>query len=261
MAGNTVLYEKSDGVGTISLNRPEKLNAINWDMLDDLSAVLKDILVDDEVSVVVLRGEGRYFCSGADLEIVGTLEPATFRSRQRLYWNRVFGQLEDIEKLTICALNGPAIGGGVELALCCDLRYAAENAHFSLPQLRYGIVPDAGATIRLPSLIGAARAKELIIGGESVDARRAEGLGLVNAVLPQDTFDEEVRKIALGFAGKAPLAVGMVKLLINRSAQHNDVRRGLEEAMDVQSYLITTEDYEEAVSAFKEKRPPKFKRR
>ena len=253
-----ILYEKSDGVGTITLNRTAKLNAINFEILDEIWAILQDIISDEDVHVIVLTGAGRYFSAGADLEILSTLTPATFRWRQRRYWNRVFNEFEDMQKLTIAALNGPAIGGGMEFALCCDLRYSVDNATFSLPEINFGIVPDSGATVRLPWLIGLARAKELILSGESITAKRAEELGLINQVFPKETFNDEVRKIAVKMAKKAPLALGMGRQLINRSFQQREIKSGLEDVIDLQSVLITTEDYKEAIKAFKEKRPPIF---
>jgi len=254
-----IVYEKSEGVGTITLNRPGKLNAITFEMLDDLWALLQEIMVDEEVHVILLKGEGRYFCAGADLGILGTLTPETFRIRQRKYWNRVFNEFEDIQKLTIAALNGPALGGGVELALCCDMRYAVEDATFALPEINFGILPDSGGTVRLPWLIGLARAKEFILTGDPIPAKKAAEWGLLNGIFPRETFDEEVRKIAVKMAHKAPLAVGMGKQLINRSFQQRDIKTCLEEVMDVQSILICTEDYREAVKAREEKRPPNFK--
>jgi enoyl-CoA hydratase/carnithine racemase len=256
-----IVYEKSEGIGTITLNRPAKLNAITFEMLDEIWALFQDIIADEDVRVIVLTGAGRYFSSGADLEILSTLTPATFRWRQRRYWNRVFNEFEDIQKLTIAALNGPAIGGGLEFALCCDLRYSVDNATFSLPEINFGIVPDSGATVRLPWLIGLARAKELILSGESITAERAEGLGLINQVFPHETFNDEVRKIAVKMAKKAPLALGMGKQLINRSFQQREAKFGLEDAIDLQSILIVTDDYQEALKAFKEKRPPIFRGR
>jgi enoyl-CoA hydratase len=256
-----IAYEKSENVGTITLNRPAKLNAVTFEMLDEIWALLQDIIADEDVRVIVLTGAGRYFSSGADLEILSTLTPATFRWRQRRYWNRVFNEFEDIQKLTIAALNGPAIGGGLEFALCCDLRYAVDNATFSLPEINFGIIPDSGATVRLPWLIGLARAKELILSGESITAKRAEELGLINQVFPQETFPDEVHKIAAKMAKKAPLALGMGKQLINRSFQQREAKFGLEDAIDLQSILIVTDDYQEALKAFKEKRPPIFRGR
>ena len=254
-----IAYEKSEGIGTITLNRPAKLNAITFEMLDEMWALFQDIIADDEVRVILLRAEGRYFSAGADLGILATMTPTSFRWRQRRYWNRVFNEFEDIQKLTIASLNGPALGGGLELALCCDLRYAVEDAHFSLPEINFGILPDSGGTVRLPWLIGLARAKEFILSGDSISARRAEEIGMVNAVFPRETFNEEVRKIAVKMAEKAPLAVGMGKQLINRSFQQRDIKTCLEEATDVQTALIFSEDYQEAIRAHKEKRMPVFR--
>ena len=254
-----ITYDKSEGVGTITLNRPTKLNAISFDMLDELWALFQDIMVDDEVHVILLKGEGRYFCAGADLSILETLTPETFRIRQRKYWNRVFNEFEDIQKLTIAALNGPALGGGVELALCCDMRYAVDDVTMALPEINFGILPDSGGTVRLPWLIGLPRAKEFILSGEPITAKKAEEWGLLNGTFPRETFDEEVRKIAVKMATKAPIALGIGKQLINRSFQQRDVKSGLEEAMDVQSILVCTEDYQEAVKAREEKRTPNFK--
>ena len=256
-----VAYEKSEGVGTITLNRPAKLNAISFDMLDEMWALLQDVIADDDVRVVLLRGEGRYFSAGADLEIVSSMTPMEFRWRQRRYWNRVFGEFEDMQKLTIAALGGPALGGGLELALCCDLRYSVDDAHLALPEIDFGILPDSGGTVRLPWLIGLARAKEFILSGDRMSAARAEELGLVNAVFPREVFEEEVRKIAVKFARKAPLALGIGKQLINRSFQQREVKAGLEGAMDVQTVLTSTEDYQEAIRAYREKRPPVFRGR
>ncbi len=254
-----IVYEKSEGTGTITLNRPAKLNAINFEMLDEIWSLLQDIIADEDVRVIVLTGAGRYFSAGADLEILSTLTPATFRWRQRRYWNRVFNEFEDIQKLTIAALNGPAIGGGLEFAICCDLRYSVDSATFSLPEINFGIVPDSGATVRLPWLMGLARAKGFILSGDSITAKRAEELGLINQIFPQEVFKDEVHKIALKMAQKAPLALGMGKQLINRNFQQREAKFGLEDAMDVQSILIVTEDYQEAIKAFKEKRPPIFR--
>ncbi len=259
MSWKNISYEMSAGVGTITLNRPEKLNAISFDMLDELWTLLQDIVVDDEVRVILLTGAGRYFSAGADLDILEGLTLATFRARQRKYWNRVYSEFEDIQKLTIAAINGPAIGGGMELALCCDLRYAAAEATFRMPQINFGLLPDAGATLRLPWLMGLPQAKEFILSGDPIDAQEAMAFGLVNRVFPQLTFSEQVQELANKMAQKPPLALGMGKQLINRSYQQRDAKAGLEDAMDVQSVLIATEDYEEGIKAFHEKRIPVFR--
>jgi enoyl-CoA hydratase/3-hydroxyacyl-CoA dehydrogenase len=141
------------------------------------------------------------------------------------------------------------------------MRYAVDDATFALPEINFGILPDSGGTVRLPWLIGLARAKEFILTGDPIPAEKAAEWGLLNGIFPRETFDEEVRKIAVKMAHKAPLAVGMGKQLINRSFQQRDIKTCLEEAMDVQSILICTEDYREAVKAREEKRPPVFRGR
>jgi enoyl-CoA hydratase/carnithine racemase len=257
----TISYEKAEGVGRVTLNRPERLNAMNFQMLEEMGSLLEEIVADEEVRVILLTGQGRYFAAGADLEILSTLEPASFRLNQAKYWNRVFCDLEETQKPTIAALNGPAIGGGVELALCCDLRYAVEDATLRFPQIDFGLVPDAGATVRLPWLVGPARAKELILSGEPLGAREAVRMGLVNRVFPQEEFAREVGEIAGKMAKKPPLALGAGKRLINREVRKADITAGLEEVTEAQSLLITTEDYREGVRSFFEKRKPVFRGR
>jgi len=254
----TILYEKADGVGTITLNRPEKLNAINFEMLEEVWSVLQEVVVDQEVRVVLLTGEGRYFAAGADLEILAALEPESLREELTRHWNPVFNEFENMRKLTIVALNGPAVGAGVELALCCDLRYAGEKATFRLPQIDFGVLPDAGATVRLPSLVGPARAKELILTGDTLSAQKAADMGLVNRVFPQEALAEEVGRIARKMAQKPPLALGMGKQLVNRAFRSADTRAGLEAVKNAQCALIRTDDYREGVRAFLEKREPVF---
>jgi len=262
MPYQNILYDRSGGVGTITLNRPGKLNALNFEMLDELWELLQGILADHEVRVVVLTGAGRYFSSGADLEILSTLDLRTFRTFQHKYWNRVFNEFEQMQRLTIAALNGPAIGGGLELALCCDLRYAVEeDATLRMPQIQFGLIPDAGGTVRLPWLMGLAKAKEFILSGEVMSAREAEACGIVNRVFSRDAFPEEIRKIADKMARKPPLAMAIGKQIINRSFQQRDARFGLEDATDAQCILISTEDYGEGVRAFQEKRVPVFRGR
>lgn len=258
MRYKTIFHEKAEGVATVTLNRPDKLNALNFEMLEDLWEILQQIVRDPEVRVILLTGQGRYFSAGADLEILSSLEPASLRLELSRYWNRVFNEFEDTGKLTIAALNGPAVGAGVELALCCDLRYAAEDTTFRLPQIHFGVLPDAGATVRLPLLVGPAKTKELILTGESVSAQKALAWGLVNGIFGQVEFAEGVRTVARRMAQKPPLAIQKGKQIVNRAFRGVDRRTGLEEIMEAQCSLIRTEDYREGVRAFFEKRTPVF---
>lgn len=250
-----IILKKANGVAEVILNRPDKLNALNFDMLDEIWSALQDILHDNEVNVILLSGAGRYFSSGADLEILSSLSSATFHLHQHKYWNRVFCELENIHKLTIAAINGPAIGGGVELSLCCDLRYSADSAEFRMPQIDFGILPDAGATIRLPRLIGLAPAKEFILSGRKMNAEEALQKGLLNGVFPDELFENEIKKIATAMAEKPGKALSMGKKLINRGFQQSDVKTGLEEITDIQSMLISTDDFRNRINKFMKKRP------
>ncbi len=254
MSYKNIIYSKSNGIGTIILNRPAKLNALNFDMLDELWMLLQNIMSDSDVNVIVLTGAGRYFSAGADLEILSSLSSQTFSLHQHKYWNRVFCELEDLQKLTIAAINGPAIGGGLELTLCCDLRYAVDNATFRMPQIEFGLLPDAGATARLPWLMGLAAAKEFIFTGEEISASDARDKGLINQVFPGKIFSEEIQKIAGKMSRKSGPALGMGKRIINRSYQQRDVKFGLEEITDVQSILISGEDYRTRIKSFIERR-------
>ena len=218
--------------------------------MDELWALFQDILIDNDVRVVLLTGAGRYFSAGADLEILSSLSVGTFRLHQHKYWNRVFCELEDMQKLTIAAINGPAIGGGIELSLCCDLRYAVDEATFRMPQIDFGLLPDAGATTRLPWLMGPARAKEFILTGDTMTAVEAKDYGLVNKIFPREIFYEEIHKIADKMAHKSLSALGMGKQIINRSFQQKDVKFGLEEIINVQSILISRDDYQTRINNF-----------
>jgi enoyl-CoA hydratase/carnithine racemase len=215
--------------------------------------------MDREVRAVVLTGEGRYFSAGADLEILSKLEPEGLREELTRYWNPVFNEFESMRKPTVAALNGPAVGAGVELVLCCDLRYASESATLRLPQIDFGVLPDAGATVRLPMLVGPARAKEWILTADTVSAREAAEAGLVNAVFPEEALDREVRNIAGKLARKPPLALGVGKQLVNEAFRRADTRAGLEEVMNAQCSLVRTDDYREGIRAFFEKRAPLFR--
>lgn len=249
-----VLFEKEGRLATVTINRPNKLNALSLKLMDAFSQVLEAVRSDAEISVVLVTGADEYFSAGADLDYLKSLKsPKKFTKTLKTCWHANFNAIEDMQKLFIAAINGTAIGGALELALACDLRVAAESAHFALPQIDYGLIPDSGGTNRLARLIGAARTKELVFSGAFITSREARRIGLLNRVFPDDEFATAVRKYAGRFLAKSPMALGLGKLAINRSIDLN-ISDGLNDAAAVQMELLGSEEYRQAVKAFDEKR-------
>ncbi len=250
LKNDLVLLEKEGRLATITINRPRKLNALNLDLMNEFGQVLEALRRDDEISVVIITGAGKCFSAGADLEFLHSLgTPERFRTVLKEYWHRNFDAIESMEKLFIAAINGPAIGGAVEMALACDLRVAAESTTISLPEIRYGLIPDSGGTNRLARQIGLAQAKELVFSAESIGSSEAIRLGLVNKVFPDDGFIQAVKTYAQKFLDKSPAALGLGKLAINRSLDL-DTRAGLDDAAMVQSLLLSSEEYQQAIRVF-----------
>jgi len=257
MTNELVLLEKDGRLATITLNRPNKLNALTVPMIELFGKILATIRDDNEISVVLVTGAGKAFSAGADLEFLHSLgSPAEFRKRLKQNWHTHFDAMENMEKLFIAAINGIAIGGGVELALACDLRIAAASATFSMLEIKYGLIPDAGGTNRLPKLIGPARAKELIFSGESISSNEAQQIGLLNRVFPDDGFNRAAKTYAEKFLDKSPTALGKGKLVVNRGVSL-DTRAGLDDAAMLQSLLLDSDEYQEAMRIFHEQRKSK----
>jgi len=254
MTDELVLFEKEGRLATITLNRPGKLNALTVGMIRQFGQILNAISGDDEISVVIVTGAGKAFSAGADLEFLHSLgSPAEFRKRLKENWHKHFDAIENMEKLFIAAINGVAIGGGIELALACDIRIAAECANFSMPEIRYGLIPDAGGTNRLPKLIGPARTKELIFSGEPISSSEAHQIGLLNRVFPDEGFAQAAKTYAEQFLDKSPTALGKGKLVVNRGVSLN-TRAGLDDAAMLQSLLLGSDEYQEAMRIFHEQR-------
>ncbi|RAP74843.1 enoyl-CoA hydratase-related protein [Paenibacillus montanisoli] len=260
MKEEPVRWEQRDHIGYIRLHRPESLNAINGGMLAALEEVLRAIAADPRgIRVVIVEGEGRAFCAGADLKERSMLTDPQ-QIRQRLEWSKaVFSALERLPQPTIAAINGLAFGGGLELALCCDFRYAVLGAKLGLTEVSLGIIPGAGGTQRLPRLIGPARAKELILTARRITAGQAFELGLVNGVAENpEQLREFTGRMAEELLANAPLAVYQAKLAIDRGLDAADLNAGLELETEAYEAVIPTKDRLEALAAFREKRPPRF---
>lgn len=255
----TIAYSTHDGVATIELARPDKLNALTAQMLSELTEATEDAGADPGIRVVLVRGQGRSFCSGLDVSVLGQLagsRGARFRSFARAA-QRPFERLALMEKPTIAAVHGHALGAGYQLALACDLRVVADDLQFAMLEVRYGIVPDLGGPHRLARLIGPARAKELIWSGRTVGAVEAERIGLVNKVVPAGAIEEEGEAYARGFMSAPPIPVSLVKSLVNR-AQETPLETSLEHMAQAQERCIESDDHKEAVAAYLEQREPRF---
>jgi len=241
----------------IFLNRPEKLNSINSTMVKELNRVLDEIEEDDRIRVLIISGLGRAFCAGADISEFPGISPfkAMVLSRKL---QQLFTKFEYYSKPIIAAINGYALGGGLELALACDLRIATENSELGQPEINIGLIPGAGGTQRLPRLIGISKAKELIYTGDRINANEAYKIGLVDRVVPYNKLEEETRRIALKIAEKSPLSLLAAKYSIHFGIESN-IWAGLSNEANLFGLLFSTEDFVEGVSAFFEKRKPKFK--
>jgi 2-(1,2-epoxy-1,2-dihydrophenyl)acetyl-CoA isomerase len=254
-----LLYEVADGIATITLNRPERLNAFNAEMIDLWVTALRDARANDEVRVVVLTGAGRAFCSGGDVGGMGYRGEAS--ALQQKQWleqiHRVPLALDDLDKPVIAALNGVAVGAGLDMALMCDLRYAAEGARFCEGYVKVGLIPGDGGTYFLPRLVGAARALELLWTGDWIEAAEAERIGLVNRVVPPDRLLPTVYELAGRLAAGPTVAIRMIKRMVYQQARL-DLRASLDMLSSNMGLIRQTEDHKEGVRAFAEKRPPKF---
>ncbi|RMI12689.1 MAG: enoyl-CoA hydratase [Calditrichaeota bacterium] len=260
MEWKTLLLEKQDGYAVVTINRPDKLNALNGETIGELQQMMEHLREDEAVRAVVLTGAGeKAFVAGADISEIAHLDGhrgEEFAARGQA----VFHAIEQMPIPVIAAINGFALGGGCELAMACHLRLASEKARLGQPEINLGIIPGYGGTQRLPRLVGLTNALYLLLTGEMIDAARAYELGLVNEVLPPDQLMPRARELAGLLAQKAPLAVRYILEAVYRGA---DV--GLDEALQIEARYFgqtcTTEDMKEGTTAFLEKRKPTFRGR
>ena len=256
MTYENLTVEVGGNIATIKISRPKALNALDMATLEELLYVEKQLNDNNLIRVVIITGEGKAFVSGGDIGEMHRLNAVTgidFTNKGHL----VLSNLENMKKPVIAAVNGYALGGGLELALACDIIYASEKAVLGLPEVTLGIVPGFGGTQRLARLIGPARAKELIFTGGRISAREAYDLGMVNRVVPDDQLMTETHGLASRIAAAAPLGVEFAKDCINVGA-NVDIESGLKHEARAFAALCGTEDKNEAMSAFFEKRPARF---
>jgi len=255
----TILTAVEEGVGTITINRPDSRNSLNTQVLGDIRQALAEFRHDQGVGVVVFTGAGdRAFAAGAD---IGELRERTALDALASIMQGVYDEIETFEKPTIAAVNGFALGGGCELAMACDIRIASENARFGLPEVTLAIIPGAGGTQRLSRLVGKGKAMEMILTGEMVDAEEAHRIGLVTQVVEEgESLMDRVRETAAAILQKGPLAVRLAKLAIQTGFEA-DQKTGLVIERLAQAVLFNTEDKREGTSAFLEKREPRFEGR
>lgn len=229
--GSSVLLTMTDnGIAKIILNRPEKLNALNWDLIEQLRFSLEKVSQDRETKVLIVTGAGSAFCAGADIELMVNMSPLEARD-WALFVKSAFDLVAKTEVPVIAAINGPAIGGGCELALACDIRIASEKARLGQPEILIGIIPGAGGTQRLARTVGLSRAKELVMTGRTITSEEALRIGLVDQVVPDEQLNEAVTSIANGIAKRSTVAVRLAKSLINSAFEtpldiglHNEIR-------------------------------------
>jgi len=254
----TLLYEKKDDIGILTVNRPDKLNAISNELTSELSSLMDELEKDDKLRVLVITGAGdKAFVAGADIQELVDRDARMGRrvSRER---QEIFSRIENLPVPVIAAVNGYALGGGLELALACNIRVCSEKAQFGAPEVKLGIIPGDGGTQRLPRLVGLGRGMEMVITGDFIDAQEAYRIGLVNKVVPPEELMKVAIELAQKIASRPPLAVRYAKEAVNRS-QEGDAASGFALESYLHALTCTTEDKKEGVAAFLEKRKGKFK--
>ena len=258
-----LLYTVQDRIATLTLNRPERLNALGDTLREDLLDALTKAGTDADVGAIVITGAGRGFCSGGDVKSMSEREnaaPPPVTERFAPLRDKTILAMRDCPKPIIAAVNGAAAGAGMNLALACDMRIASTAAKFSQAFVKRGLAPDWGGTWFLPRIVGVGKAMELILTGDSIDAQQAFQLGIVNAVVEPEQLLPEAYKLAGKVANGPPVAIALSKRAIYHS-ENVDVRQGLEFETFAQTLCRQTEDSKEGVKAFMEKRAPVFRGR
>jgi enoyl-CoA hydratase len=258
MHPENLLMDISEGIATITVNRPSAMNAMTVATLEELEGVVAEIVRDPEIRTAIITGAGtKAFVAGADIAVMRDMTSSQARDLA-LQAHRIYAAIERSPKPFIAAVNGYALGGGCELAMACDIRIASENANFGQPEINIGILPGFGGTQRLPRLIGKGRALEVILTGDMVDAREALRIGLVNRVVPQMELLDEARQLARKIAAKGLVAVRLCKEAIGNGLEM-DLARACAYEAELFGYSFSTAAQKEGMGAFLEKRPAVFR--
>src|SRR6185436_12479341 len=247
-----LLFTVTDGIARITLNRPERMNAFTFEMIDAWTAALQQCRTDDNVRVIVLTGAGNAFCSGGDIVEMGDRLQHTPEQRKSELFNRIERiplALEDLDKPVIAAVNGVATGAGMDMALMCDIRYAAQSARFAETYIKVGLVPGAGGAHFLPRLVGVSKALELFLTGDFLDADEALRLGIVNKVFPDETLLEEVETIARRMVKAPTLTLRTIKRAIYQGMR-NDLRTNLDMISSHYAVITATQEHKDLVRSF-----------
>jgi enoyl-CoA hydratase/carnithine racemase len=252
-------YTVADGIGTILLNRPHRKNAFTIEMIDQWARILVEARTDPDVRVIVLTGAGDAFCSGVDLSSMDGERPSPLQRKEHLtdHIHRIPYALEDLDKPVIAAINGVAVGAGMDMALMCDMRIIARSARLSEGYIRVGLVPGDGGCYYLPRLVGQAKALELLLTGDFIGAEEAARIGIANHVVDDDELPAATSRLARKLADAPPVAVRTIKRAVYQSARA-DLRTALDLISSHMSVVTSTQDSAEALAAFREKRPGRY---
>jgi len=258
MSYNTIIYEEQNGIATITINRPKSLNALNAEVFHEITPLLETIAQNAAIRVLIITGAGeKAFVAGADIS-----ELAELNALQGKYFvktgHQCMSRLQDLSIPVIAAVNGFALGGGLELALACDFIYASENAKFGLPEITLGLIPGFGGTQRLARIVGKNMAKEMIFTGKTISAEEARDLGIVNKILAPESLLAETRKTAQSISAKGKVSLNAAKEAINHGVEV-DLFTGCNIEIDAFGLCMASEDAKEGTAAFLEKRKPDFK--
>jgi enoyl-CoA hydratase/carnithine racemase len=265
-----VSLEKDKSIATITLNRPEKRNALNMELMSEIDMAFDEAAKDKDTRAIILTGSGSAFSAGLDFNWAATmgeqdLPPMASTVRGRMVTHdeksflTVLLKIQSMPKPVIAAVNGVALGGGFILAVACDLKVASENAQFGMLQVKRGLIPDGGGTFLLPRAVGLSKALELALIGDLINAREAERIGVVNKVVPPEKLMSAAEEMAAKIVKNAPLAVAMTKAAMYRGLHEHDLAAHMDYEVYIMNILFSTEDFQEGMRSLWEKREPRFK--